>query len=226
MANTTTRKNATNSKTQIQETNKDEVLIKDFENLKIENQKLKEQIEQTNQKMEQMLQMFQQMSFNNQFVSSKESVATKDIEVISLSSGTLVLTTTGKSDGRHYEFNKQFDSILIPENDLKLIIKAMPKTTENGRFFINDTDFIDNNGLTGIYRNILPQEKIEDFFQKPFNEAMEIYHSANKVQKTILESMITDKCLKNEFVDANILMTISRETGKDYMNIEPLLKEE
>ena len=226
MANTTTRKNATNSKTQTQETIKNEVLIKDFENLKAENQKLKEQIEQTNQKMEQMLQMFQQMSFNNQFVSSKESVATKDIEVISLSSGTLVLTTTGKSDGRHYEFNKQFDSILIPENDLKLIIKAMPKTTENGRFFINDTDFINNNGLTGIYRNILPQEKIEDFFQKPFNEAMEIYYSANKVQKTILESMITDKCLKNEFVDANILMTISRETGKDYMNIEPLLKEE
>lgn len=227
----TTRKTTTTSTTsndkmieKIQEEKKNEA--NELDALRFENESLKEQFQQMAEKMEQMALMMQQMNMTSQFSSALANSTPKDIEVVSLVSGTLILTTTGKSDGRHYEFAKQFDTVLIPEGDLKLIIKAMPKTTEGGKFFINDNDFVNKNGLSGVYKNIMPQEKIEEFFKKPFNEAMDIYHQANKAQKAILESMIVDKCLKKEFVDGNVLMMLTKETGKDFMNIEPLLKEE
>lgn len=197
-----------------------------MEQLKNENEALKTQLNDLQQQMAQVTQMIQQMNMMNQFMTKTSDTTVKDIELISLISGKLVLTTTGKSDGRHYEFAKQFDTVLVPEGDLKLIIKAMPRTTENGCFFINDVEFVNKNGLSGVYKNIMSQQKIEEFFVKPFNEAMQIYRSANKAQKAILEAMVTDKCLNNEFVDANVLMMLSKETGKDFMNIEPLLKEE
>lgn len=228
----TTRKTANTTNTASKNTENKEVKeSKEIENneldtLRSENQALREQFQQMSEKMEQMAAMMQQMSMVNQFVQPVVDSTPKDIEVISLVSGTLVLTTTGKSDGHHYEFANQFDTALVPEGDLKLIIKAMPKTTEGGKYFINDRDFVNKNGLSGVYKNILSQEKIEEFFKKPFDEAMDIYHQANKVQRAILESMIVDKCLKNEFVDGNVLMMLTKETEKDFMNIEPLLKEE
>lgn len=224
MANTT-RKTSTSVKTKDNQTEVQEVnQNNELETLRNENEVLRSQFEQMSAKMEQMAQMMQQMNVMG-YVQPQVDTAPKDIEVISLVSGTLVLTTTGKSDGRHYEFNNQFDSILVPESDLKLIIKSMPNTTQGGKFFINDTEFVNKNGLSAIYRTILSQQKIKEFFDKPFMEAMDVYHNANKAQKAIIESMIVDKRLKNEFVDANVLMMISNESGKDFMNIEPLLKE-
>lgn len=227
MANTTKRTNTTRTtqKDAIVE-NPSAVGANELETLRSENQDLRSKFEEMTAKMEQMAQMMQNMNMMGQFMQPHVDSAPKDIEVISLVSGTLVLTTTGRSDGRHYEFNNQFDSVLIPESDLKLIIKAMPNTTQGGKYFINDVEFVNKNGLSAIYRTILTQQKIEEFFTKPYTEAMEIYHNANSTQKSIIESMIVDKRLNNEFVDANVLMMISNESGKDFMNIEPLLKEE
>lgn len=219
----TTRKTTSASNNNTQKAQNPDV---GMEQLKNENEALKTQLNDLQQQMAQVTQMIQQMNMMNQFMTKTSDTTVKDIELISLISGKLVLTTTGKSDGRHYEFAKQFDTVLVPEGDLKLIIKAMPRTTENGCFFINDVEFVNKNGLSGVYKNIMSQQKIEEFFVKPFNEAMQIYRSANKAQKSILEAMVTDKCLNNEFVDANVLMMLSKETGKDFMNIEPLLKEE
>lgn len=219
----TTRKTTSASSNNAQKAQNPDV---GMEQLKNENEALKTQLNDLQQQMAQVTQMIQQMNMMNQFMTKTSDTTVKDIELISLISGKLVLTTTGKSDGRHYEFAKQFDTVLVPEGDLKLIIKAMPRTTENGCFFINDVEFVNKNGLSGVYKNIMSQQKIEEFFVKPFNEAMQIYRSANKAQKAILEAMVTDKCLNNEFVDANVLMMLSKETGKDFMNIEPLLKEE
>ena len=219
----TTRKTTSASSNNAQKAQNPDV---GMEQLKNENEALKTQLNDLQQQMTQVTQMIQQMNMMNQFMTKTSDSTVKDIELISLISGKLVLTTTGKSDGRHYEFAKQFDTVLVPEGDLKLIIKAMPRTTENGCFFINDVEFVNKNGLSGVYKNIMSQQKIEEFFVKPFNDAMQIYRSANKAQKAILEAMVTDKCLNNEFVDANVLMMLSKETGKDFMNIEPLLKEE
>ena len=207
------------------ETNKENSDIAELERLHSENQSLKSQFDTLKAQMEQMTKMMSQLPLINSLGNTQSNVEPKDIEVVNLTSGKLILTTTGKSDGRHYEFNNQFDKILVPEGDLKLIIKAMPRTTEGGQYFINDTEFVNKNGLSGVYRNIIPQSGIQDFFEKPYQEAMEIYHDADETQKMILESMIVDKCLNSEFVDGNVLMALTKETGKDFMNIEPLLKE-
>lgn len=221
----TTRKNNTNlNKEDKENVNDISQSNQELENLRLENKKLQEDFIKIQNQMSELLNQFSIMS---QFKSNIQAdTAPKDIEVISLISGKLVLTTTGKSDGRHYEFNNQFDSLLIPENDLKLIIKAMPRSTENGLFFIKDITFINKNGLSGVYRNIISKDKIEDFFSKPAEESMAIYRKANKAQKELLEAMVVDKCLNSEKIDANILMLLSRETNKDFLNIQPLLKEE
>lgn len=192
----------------------------EIEKLKSENETLKSQFETLQSQFMQMSQMMQQMSMMGQFGASAGEQ--KDIEVTSLTAGQLLLTTNGQASGRHYDFNNQFDSLLIPEDDLKQIIKAMPQTTEGGAFFINDEEFIRKNGLTSVYRTLMNQDKIRDFFIKPYQEAMEIYENANKVQRDIIETMVSDKCLNGEFVDANILKELSKNTGKDFMVIEPL----
>lgn len=218
MADSTTRKTKTTT------ANKESIVtVKDngeIEKLKSENETLKSQFETLQAQFMQMSQMMQQMSMMGQFgVSVTEQ---KDIEVTSLTAGQLLLTTNGQASGRHYDFNNQFDSILIPEDDLKQIIKAMPQTTEGGAFFINDEEFVRKNGLTSIYRTLMNRDKIRDFFTKSYTEAMAIYESANRVQQNIIETMVSDKCLNGEFVDANILKELGKKTGKDFMGIEPL----
>ena len=51
------------------------------------------------------------------------------------------------------------------------------------------------------------------------------YRSASQIQKTIIENMVSDKSINGEEIDANILKALSKETGRDFMNIDPILEE-
>lgn len=220
MPTTTTKSKSTAPKKEKVE----EAKTNELETLRSENESLRTQFDEMKSQMEQMAQMMNQMSMMSQYASTP-AVEQRDIKVISLTTGQLVLTTTGRSDGRHYEFMNQFDEIDVPEDDLKLIIKAMPKTTINGMFFIDDDAFVRKNGLNSAYRSIMNQDAIKGFFEESYTEAIAMYNQANKAQKSILEAMAMDKCLNGEFVDANILRALEKETGKSFMDIEPLKEE-
>ena len=185
-----------------------------------ENKQLKENIESMETKLDFL---FKQLNALMQ-QSNSQSDGEKEIEVINLCVGQLVLSTTGKSDGRRYDFEEQFENRLIPENDLKEIVRAMPNTIKNGMCFINDSEFVRNNKLSSIYKTILDADGLYNIFNSSA-DFLKKYHSASKIQKTIIENMVIDKSINGEEIDANILKVLSKETGKDFMNIDPILVE-
>ena len=184
--------------TNIKENEKNVVDSIDITNLEKENMQLKEKMLEIEKQMNQLL-----SALNNQsnIESSNED---RDIEVISLTNAQMILSTTGKADGKKYEFEKQYTIKYIPESDLKLIIK---------------------NRLTRLYKNILDPTVMKNILDKNHEEFIAIYESAPLGQKTIINSMVFDKRLNGENVDANILMYLQNKTNIDYINIEPLLKE-
>ena len=135
--------------TNIKENEKNVVDSIDITNLEKENMQLKEKMLEIEKQMNQLL-----SALNNQsnIESSNED---RDIEVISLTNAQMILSTTGKADGKKYEFEKQYTIKYIPESDLKLIINSMPRITQGGSYYINDKEFVQKNRLTGLYKNIL-----------------------------------------------------------------------
>jgi hypothetical protein len=205
--------------TNIKENEKNVVDSIDITNLEKENMQLKEKMLEIEKQMNQLL-----SALNNQsnIESSNED---RDIEVISLTNAQMILSTTGKADGKKYEFEKQYTIKYIPESDLKLIINSMPRITQGGSYYINDKEFLQKNRLTGLYKNILDPTVMKNILDKNHEEFIAIYESASLGQKTIINSMVFDKRLNGENVDANILMYLQNKTNIDYINIEPLLKE-
>lgn len=205
--------------TNIKENEKNVVDSIDITNLEKENMQLKEKMLEIEKQMNQLL-----SALNNQsnIESSNED---RDIEVISLTNAQMILSTTGKADGKKYEFEKQYTIKYIPESDLKLIINSMPRITQGGSYYINDKEFVQKNRLTGLYKNILDPTVMKNILDKNYEEFIAIYESAPLGQKTIINSMVFDKRLNGENVDANILMYLQNKTNIDYINIEPLLKE-
>lgn len=205
--------------TNIKENEKNVVDSIDITNLEKENMQLKEKMLEIEKQMNQLL-----SALNNQsnIESSNED---RDIEVINLTNAQMILSTTGKADGKKYEFEKQYTIKYIPESDLKLIINSMPRITQEGSYYINDKEFVQKNRLTGLYKNILDPTVMKNILDKNHEEFIAIYESASLGQKTIINSMVFDKRLNGENVDANILMYLQNKTNIDYINIEPLLKE-
>lgn len=214
MATSNTRKSSsakTTTKTTI--TN-----AQDIESITKENNELKAQMSQMQEQMNTLLQKFAMLNLSGQNFNQQD----KDIDVVSLVNATLLISTNGRSDGKVYKFTKQFESRPIPESDLKEIVRAMPRTAREGYFYILDSDFIRNNGLSSSYRNILTQTEMANIFSLNSKEFMEKYSYVSDAQKKIIENMLINKRLMNEDVDANIMLALQKATGRNYMEIEPL----
>ena len=192
-----------------------------------ENEKLKKQIEtmqdQINALMETIKNFTSQPSVES--VEKADGDYPKNIEVISMTNAHLILSTTGKADGRKYDFKEQFTSRYIPEDDLRLIVNAMHEPAQDGSFFINDKDFVKKCGLSGAYQNMLNSDIMKKILNMSYHDFVAAYSNAPEGQKKIIESMVLEKRWKDEDIDANILMFLNKTTGKDFIDIEPLLKE-
>lgn len=194
--------------------------------LKEENDTLRQELEEMRKQMNIVLAQLAESNAKKDEPKQEEYTEDRLIEVINLTSATLVLSTNGKADGRQYEFNGQFDVKQIPESDLRLIVQAMPNTTERGRYYINDPEFVKKNRLSYIYSSLISADEFRGLFNKNYHDFMATYHNAPQGQKNIIETMVTDRKLNGEFVDANILLELGKITGKDYMSIEPLEEKE
>lgn len=222
MANTT-RKTTKTSDTETEITQIEQQASQSYEDLKKENEALKENVNQLNDKMNMLMEQMLKMT---QFtVPTPTSASDKDVEVFSMVIGKLILSTTGKSDGKIYTFNEQFESQLIPYTDLKEICRTMKNFAGSGKFFINDEEVVRELGLKSSYRSVLNNSELANIFTLTPNDFIAKYNSVNKAQKAIIEHMIAYKCLMDEDIDANILKVLSKATGRDYMNIEPLPEE-
>lgn len=215
MANTPTNKKTTSTKTTAEVA--PPVVEKEVVNNE-ENEILKQKLAD----MEKQMSMLMQMMGNNLAPSQTQTPNDRDIEVISLITGSLVLTTTGKDSGQKYEFKNQFDSVLIPESDLRAIVRSMPKTAHGGYFYITDSKFVEDVKLTSAYRNMRDKNDLVEMFNKSHNEFMDIYNNCPQGQQKVIVDMVIAKKLNGEFVDANILIELGKACKRDLMSIESL----
>lgn len=193
--------------------------------LKKENDNLKNELETMKKQMEEMMRQMTAFNMIANMNQNQSNYIDKDILVTSMISGQLILSTTGRSDGKFYIFNKQFEEQGIPVADLKAICSSMKSTAMNGKFFIDDAEFVREAGLSSSYRNILDRVQLSNILSIPVDEFITKYKSAPKAQKNIISTMIQDKRLNGEFVDANIMMALKEITGVDYSAIEKLPEE-
>ena len=141
----------------------------------------------------------------------------KNIKMISLTRGALYLRGS-----RIHKFEKQFDSRVFTENEVRLIYSNMPATLTEGYVYIADADMVEELELTDAYSSLLDANTLKNLLKKNSEDVVEIYKNANKVQKDIIIGMIEDQKLLGNNLDANIIIELGKLCGKNLMNIEPL----
>lgn len=176
--------------------------------------------EELEKKLADLEKKFQELlaSQGNQTVQPMQQPKTKkNIKMISLTRGALYLRGS-----RIHKFEKQFDSRVFTENEVRLIYSNMPMTLTEGYVYIADADMVEELELTDAYSSLLDANTLKNLLKKNSEDVVEIYKNANKVQKDIIIGMIEDQKLLGNNLDANIIIELGKLCGKNLMNIEPL----
>lgn len=143
--------------------------------------------------------------------------AKKNIKIINLTRGEMYLRGS-----RIHKFDKQFDSRVFTESEVRQIYANMPKTLAEGWVYIADKEMVEELELADAYSTLLDEKTLKMLLEKNPKEVIEIYKNANDFQKNIIVGMIEDAKIHGRYVDANIVIEIGKLCGKELMDIEPL----
>ena len=212
-----TNKKSTSKK--INQEEKNDILIED-KSEEVSN-KVDEEKEYLKNKLAELQKQVEELLVQNKTLvnttSTTSSHSKKNIKIISLTRGELYLRGS-----RIHKFEKQFDSRVFTEGEVRQIYANMPKTLTDGYVYIADSDIVDELELTDAYSNLLNADSLKTLLKKNPSEVVEIYKNVNDVQKNTIIGMIEDQKLLGERLDANILIELGELCNKDLMKIEPL----
>lgn len=175
--------------------------------------------------MAQMQKLTQENTQLKAKATSNSQIETNDIDidadttipVVSLTTGTLVVSTLGNGLGTVYRFENFGEIQDIPFSDLKDIVKNKPNFAREGAYYIDDKNAVKKLRLERQYQNILNEDDIKRFFKSTADNAVKIYNNMTPMQKHQIVSLIEDKIQKKENVDANILVSIGKLANKDFL---------
>lgn len=139
----------------------------------------------------------------------------RNIKFINLINGTVVLRGSNI-----WTIEGQLNSRSFMEREARLIVSNCNNLIRSGAVYIADEEFVEENDLGEVYRYLMNNEDLNNLFDKPSSEIIEIYNNAPDVQKRVIVAAIIEKRMKGETVDGNVLMQISSLSGKDLMSIE------
>lgn len=142
----------------------------------------------------------------------KPILADDFIEVVSLTPYKLNLSTEPNGRGRIVRFEKFGDVKRVSYADLVRIIDSNQKFLESGYFYIMDERVIKKHALMYAYDSILTKEKLQQVFDLK-NTAVSLYQSASDAQKQFIHQIISEKLIKGEEVDLNVVSQIERISG-------------
>jgi hypothetical protein len=140
-----------------------------------------------------------------------------EITVISQTNGKLVISTEGNGIGTVYRFEEFGEAQDIPFSDLKEIVKNKPRFAREGAYFIANENAIKKLKLTKYYSNIIDDKLFEHLFDTDSNVVIKAYENAPRMQQEQIEIMIQNRLDHKQEVDGNVLMKISRLSGKDFL---------
>ena len=123
---------------------------------------------------------------------------------------------------RYYHIDKQFGSKVVTDSEARVILGNMPNAIQSGLVYINDIDFIKENGLEDYYNGLINDKTLKTLLDKDCDEVVEVYNGANSEQKKIILDMVVSRRLNGEKIDANIVVELGKLCGKNFMDYEPL----
>lgn len=147
----------------------------------------------------------------------KEQKAKKNIKFINLCNGSIVL-----KGNRFWTIDGQFNSRTIPEAEARIIVSTMPSLITSGMVCVPDKEFLAEYDIEDSYDGVLNDKALKTLLSKPTDDIVEIYQNASDEQKNIIVDMISERMLKNQRVDANVLVEIGKLCGRDLSQIEPM----
>lgn len=204
MATTTKKTNTTTKKEKVKEVVVDK-----------EKEELKQKLADLEKKFAQLVEQQATQSIQPTI----QPTVKRNIKLISLTRGSLYLRGS-----RIHKFDKQFDSRVFTEGEVRLIYSNMPKTLTEGYVYIADNEMVEELELSDAYCNLLDADTLKNLLKRNPKDVVEIYKNANKVQKDIIIGMIEDQKLAGKYLDANILIELGNLCGKNLMNIEPFVE--
>ena len=148
--------------------------------------------------------------------SLKESKSeNKNIPFINMTPATIVL-----KGSQVWKIEKQFTVRLFRESEAELIVNNMPKLIASGAVYIANHQFVLDHNLGEIYEYLLTDEELKQLLTQNPNIVVDTYRNASDGQKRIIETMITEKVINRESIDANIMREIGAISGIDFLNME------
>ena len=141
----------------------------------------------------------------------------KGIKIVNLTRGALQL-----KGSRIHRCEKQFDSRVFSEGEVRQIYNNMPQTLAEGYAYIVDNNMVEELELEDAYKNLIDADTLKILLKKNAEDVVEIYKNANEVQQKTIVGMIEDQKLSGKPVDANILIELGNICGKNFLDIEPL----
>lgn len=177
-----------------------------------ENEVLKKQLEDMKN---QMAVLMAQVAGGNTVspISKKE----RNITFINLTPGEFIM-----KGSQIWKISEQFGTKTFLEREARMIVNNMQNSIRSGNIYIADNDFIQENELEEIYRNLLDDVTLKNLLNQHFSIVIDAYKNASPAQREIIIDMVRVKRLNGESVDANILVELGKLCNQDLMNLEPL----
>ena len=181
-----------------------------MQNVEAENDALKKELADIKAQMQLLM-----SSMTAPSVSTPTKKNERLIRIVNMTNGMAVLrgSTIWKIDG---QFNYQ-DFL---ETEASIIVANMSNMVRSGSIYIDDEQFRADHNLTDIYRYLLSKDLLQHLLDNVSKYAFEAYKGANDNQKQIILDMICDKLDKGQEVDGNILITLSKLSGKDLLEMQ------
>lgn len=179
------------------------------EQMKNENEELKRELEVLKAQMASLI------SSMNIVPTVQPKKSNRLIRFVNLCTGMAVLrgSTIWKIDG---QFNYQD----FMETEASIIVANMADMIRSGSIYIADEEFRKEHNLEDVYRYLLSDEQLKTLLNQDSKYAIDMYKNANDNQKQIILDMICNKLDAGEEVDGNILITLSKLSGKDLLEIQ------
>ena len=211
---------AGSSKTKTTESVAVETEVKEQKPVDNETEFLRKQVEEQKKQMEELMEKIKILSSAVAPVNEvpvKKDNEKKYITFVNMVKGGMNLKGT-----RFYHIDKQFGSKVVTDSEARVILSNMPNTIQSGLVYINDIDFIKENGLEDYYNGLINDKTLKTLLDKDCDEVVEVYNGANAEQKKIILDMVVSRRLNGEKIDANIVVELGKLCGKNFMDYEPL----
>ena len=144
----------------------------------------------------------------------------KAIKFVNLGTGTVILKGT-----KFWEISGQFSSRMIPEAEARAIVSNSPNLLTSGMICVPDAEFLADYDIDVDYDGILNEKQLRTLLTRSAEDIAYIYNNTSDEQKRIIVNMIIDRRHKNQYVDANVIVEISKLCGKDLSQVEPMDEE-